>query len=589
MKQLSRTGFLFGLFLFSLPAVTAHAGGNGRITGLIKSVAGSPLNDAVITIVRELKTGEALSIARTDSSGFFKCASLTPGTYYLQVSRQGYQTVTTTKFSLDAGRTTSLDIVLQNFIGLISNNEDPRNWGLKTVMRSTSDRRLIFRDAPGGTPADIEGGAAPFYRGGAMKIASNTALGGENYLARPQASQAGVSSNFAIAEPLSQHSRMILSGQLDFGHGAFWRLRNTYNYRPDNDHDYKISAGYGQMNVNYPGSTTIASQMLSQESGLRESAVRSLAVGVEGNTNFLDILSVKYGFDYSHLQYGNSKSFFYPSIQILVRPAAGWSVQSIFSSRRISDTNSVELPDGELLSLSEPTLITMVGNHVSMSQIRHSEIAAHRDLGQDTALELAVYQDRIQGPGLPVMITTVQALNRQSQVVEMGENRSGQRGVRVTLKQRVSEALNTSIDYVYGDALSLSGVDGNLLRESLDGRLGGYLQQRNQHSITGSIDAKIPCTKTNLLATTRWYPGNPLTPVDWFSDRMDLGTKSTNFEIRQVIPLPDFGTINGRWEVLVDLRNVFNQGREVLQTNDGELILNRNPRSLRFGLNLSFR
>ncbi len=589
MKRFSRTYLLFGLFLFSLPAVTARAGSNGRITGLIKSVSGSPLSDAVITIVREVRNGEALAIARTDSRGFFKSISLTPGTYYLQVSRQGYQTVTTTKFSLDSGRTTSLDIVLQNFVGFISNNEDPRNWDLKTVMRSTSDRRLIFRNAPDGSLPDTESSTNSFYRSGAMKIASNTALGSENYLARPQSSQSGMSSNFAIAEPLSQHSRMILSGQLDFGHGTFWRLRNTYNYRPDNDHDYKVSVGYGQMNVNYPGSTSIARQMLSQETGLSESAVRTLAVGVEGNTNFLDLLALKYGFDYSHLQYGNSRSFFYPSIQILVHPASGWSIQSSFASRRISDTNTVQLPDGELLNLSEPTLITMVGNHVSMSQIRHSEVAAQRDLGQNTALALAVYQDRIQGPGLPVMITTVGPLTRQSQVVEMEENQSGQRGVRMTLKQRISEALKASVDYVYGDALSLSGVDGNALQGNLDGKLGGYLQQRNQHSITGRVDATIPRTKTNILATTRWYPGNPVTPVDWFSDRMDIGTKSTNFEIRQVIPLPDFMAINGRWEVLIDLRNVLNQGKEVLQTNDGELILNRNPRSLRFGINLSFR
>jgi hypothetical protein len=343
------------------------------------------------------------------------------------------------------------------------------------------------------------------------------------------------------------------------------------------------------MNVNYPGSTSIARQMLSQETGLRESAVRTLAVGVEGNTNFMDLLAIKYGFDYSHLQYENSKSFFYPSIQIVVHPAAGWSIQSSFASRRVSDTNTVRLPDGELLNLSEPTLITMVGNHVSMSQLRHSEIAARRDLGQKTALELAIYQDRSQGPGLPVMITTVKPLTRQSQVVEMDENHSGQRGVRMTLKQRVSEALNVSVDYVFGDALNMAGVDGITLRQSLDGTLGKYLQQRNQHSITGRVDATIPRTKTNILATTRWYPGNPLTPMDWFSDRMDIGTKSTNFEIRQVIPLPDFMTINGRWEVLVDLRNVLNQGKEIFPTNDGELILNRNPRSLRFGLSLSFR
>jgi hypothetical protein len=587
MKHLSRIFLLSCLLFVSLPPIVTYAKSSGRIAGMIKNISGNPLRDAVIRIIGEAKKGESLSIARTDGRGFFKSVKLTPGTYYLQVSHQGYLPVTTTKFVLDPGRTTSLDIVLEEFIGFIAKDDDPRNWDLKTVLRSTSDQRLIFRDLDGGR--DVDDGIDSFSRSGAMNIASNTALDGENYLARPQASQTGVTSNFAIAEPLSQHSRMILSGQLDFGRGAFWRIRDTYNYRPDRNHDYKLSVGYGQMNVNYPGSASISSQMLSEESGLRESSVRTLAFGFEGNTNFLDLLSVKYGFDYSHLHYGNSRSYFFPAVQILLQPAEGWSIQTSFASRRMSDTNCVQLPDGEILDLSEPTLITMVGNRVSMSQIQHAEISAQRKITQNTAVELAVYQDRIQGPGLPVMVTTITPDERKSQVVEMNEDRSGQRGVRVTVRRKIAENLRASVDYVYGNALTISGIVGFISGDQLDGRLAGYLNQSYQHSITGRVNATIPYVKTGVIATIRWYPGNPLTPVDWFSDRMDIGTKSTNFELRQAIPLPEFMATTGRWEILVDLRNILDQGREVLPTRDGEIVLNRNPRSLRFGLNLSFR
>jgi hypothetical protein len=70
---------------------------------------------------------------------------------------------------------------------------------------------------------------------------------------------------------------------------------------------------------------------------------------------------------------------------------------------------------------------------------------------------------------------------------------------------------------------------------------------------------------------------------------MDIGTKSVNFEIRQVIPFPEFFGNSGRWEVLIDLRNILNQGKETMPISDGDLILNRNPRALRFGLSLNFR
>ena len=589
-RDFSRTVALFGLLLFSLPASSDAGQKSGRITGMIKSVSGSPLHDAVVRIFRQVREGEALTVAKTNNQGFFKSASLTPGTYYLQISRQGYEPVTTTKFIIDPGRTASLDIVLQEFVGFITNNEDPRNWDLKTVMRSTSDRRMIFRGLPGSIPADPAD--STFYRTAAMSIASSSTPSGHNYLAFSQASQNGVSSNFAFAEPVSQHSRMILSGQLDFGNGAFWRLRNTYNYRPSNDSDYRLSVGYGQMNVNYPGFNSVSPQMLSPATSpgtaFRESGVKTLAFGVEGNTNFMDLMAIRYGFDFSRLSHGDSKSFFNPSLQILVRPAEGWNIQTSFTSRRLSDTNSVTLPDGEILNLSEPTLITMVGNRVSMSQVRHSEISAEREIGKHSALEFAVYQDRTKGPGLPVMVTTITPVERNSQVIEMNEDQYSQRGVRVTLRRQLTENLGASVAYVYGDSMNITGVDGIVLSEGLNA-LADYMQQRNQHSITGRLDATIPLTRTNILATVRWYSGSPINPVDWFSDRMDIGTKSTNFEIRQIIPVPEFIGSTSRWEILMDLRNVLNQGKEVLPTSDGEIVLNRNPRSMRFGLSVSFR
>lgn len=588
MRYFSRIMILFSIFLFLVPLV-ANAKDNGYLAGNIKSVSGNPLRNAIVKIFREMQQREIVSIMRSDNRGSFKSAHLTPGTYFLEVSRQGYQPLTTTKFAIDPGQTTSLNIILQDILDLISKEDDPRNWDLKTVLRSTSDRRLIFRDVPGENASISESGVSPFYRSGAMNIASSTSSGGEGCLLRPQTSHNGVSSNFAFAEPTSQHSRMILSGQVDFGNGAFWRVRDTFNYRPDNSHDYKVSVGYGRMNQGYLGADSISSEILSQDSDLRESGVQTLAFGLEGNTKLLDLLAIKYGFDYSRLHYGYSKSFFYPSIQILLTPSKSWNIQTSFTSQRVSDIDTIVLPDGELLNLSEPTILTMIGNQVSMSQIRHSEIAAQRTIGPETAVEVAVFQDNTRGPGLPVMITTITPLESKSNVVQMNENSFKQRGARLGIKHRITERLSGSVAYVYGDTTSISSLEELLSSEFLNSNLADYMQQRYQHSITGQIDAIIPVTKTSFLATTRWYSGNSLTPVDWFSDRMDMGTKSVNFEIRQSVPLPYFIGTTGQWDVWADMRNVFNQGREVLPAIDGEVVVNRNPRSLRFGLSLNFR
>ena len=276
-------------------------------------------------------------------------------------------------------------------------------------------------------------------------------------------------------------------------------------------------------------------------------------------------------------------------VQILITPLDGWSFQTSFTSRRTRDINSVVLPDGEVLNLSEPTLITMVGDRVSMSQVKHSEVAAERTLTPDTAVEVAVFQDRTQGPGLPLMITTFTQLEQKSHVIEMNEDLFNQRGMRVTVRQRILDCLKGSMAYVYGDTIDISNIEEPLSSQKLGETLTSYMLQGSQHSLTGRLNAILPITKTNVLATVRWYPGNPLTPVDWFSDRMDIGTKSTNFQVRQVIPLPEFFGTAGQWEIMVNMRNVLNQGREHLPAEDGEVVLDRNPRSLRFGVNLSFR
>jgi hypothetical protein len=581
----------FSLLIFSSTAAGVFGREAGHISGNVKSVSGTPLDNAIIRIIKTAQQGETLLFTRSDKYGFFKKTNLPPGIYYLQVLRNGYESTTTQKFAIDSSHTAALDIVLRDFIDLISKDDDPRNWDMKTVMRGSSDRRLIFRNLPT-EPAEKEESEnktdqALFDRGGSVSLASNTPLN-NNFVIRPQTGQDGIKSNFAFAEPINQNSRMIISGQADFGYNSFWRLRNTYNYRPDNDHDYRVSVGYGRMIGGYPAANSMPSKLAPSDSN-PETQLQTLAFSMEGTTKFFDLMSIRYGMDYSHLLYTENRSFTYPSLEILITPFSGWSVKTSLSSRRISDNNSVILPDGESLNLSEPTLITMVGNHVSMSQVRHSEVSAERTLGQDTAIEVAVYQDRTQGPGLPIMVTTITPEGRHSNLIELNEDGSSQQGTRLTINRNFFDFLSGSIAYVYGEATKISNVQPTSGDNVNSDYLKKFARQRYHHAITGKIDGKVQATNTKLLATFRWYPENPVTPVDWFSDRMDIGTKSVNFEIRQVIPFPNFLGNPGRWEVLIDLRNMFNQGKESMPISNGELVLNRNPRSLRFGLSLNFR
>jgi|GEM_PF-736056 len=578
------------LSLSAVPSITASEVNSGRISGSIRNSSGSPLRDAFINIFKSATQKEFLKVTRVRSNddGFFRVSNLTPGVYFMKVSHEGYQAVSTETFKVESNRTTTLNITLQYLINYISNEDDPRNWNLKTVMRSSSDRRMIFRYHSARGPDVDRGKASPFSRNGTMSLASNTFLGNQQYLNRPQTSPNGIVTNFAFAEPLSRNSRMIFSGQFDYGRSSFWRMRDTIHYRPDDSHDYKMSFGYGRMNLDYPGEDSLESPLAPEDQNAPGSWIRTIAFGLEGTTRFHDILSINYGFDYSRLYYGKYKSFVYPSLEIVLSPSKGWFITTSFTSRRKQDRNSVMLSTGEVLDLSEPTLITVAGDSVSMSQVRHSEIAIEKTISPDTALEVAVYRDSLWGPGMPLMITTITPENQSSRVINLNEDRSSQQGMRITLDRRIFFNLDGSLAYVYGEATNVLDVAEHIPIRTLNSLFRAYTRQQFHHSITGQLDATIPDTHTNLLTTIHWYPGNTLSPIDWLSDSMEIGSKSLNFEIRQLIPVQNFLFNTGRWEILLDLRNVLNQGEKVIPAAEGVVVLNRNPRSLRFGLNLNF-
>ena len=160
----------------------------------------------------------------------------------------------------------------------------------------------------------------------------------------------------------------------------------------------------------------------------------------------------------------------------------GWLVQTSFTSRRLSDSNSVMLPDGEIYDLAEPTFLTMVDNRVSMSQVRHSEISVRKSLEHDTDIELAVYQDNIRGPGLPLLLTTVTPQESRTDVVELGEDHSSQRGLRISIYRKIMNDLAGAIAYGYGTAASISSIDDPVTWRSPDCAFLRYACRRYQHA-----------------------------------------------------------------------------------------------------------
>ncbi len=562
---------------------------SGVVTGRVSAKDGSAVLGAIISVFRRDRDGGTISFTRSDKNGFYRIANIAPGAYALQVTREGFQPLTNSDVKIAGGKATTLNVILQDVIDLISDDKDPRNWDLKSVMRSTSDRRMIFKDLPGPIDPGQLGADMPYFsRSATVNVASSSGLGGENYTVYPGSAQSGIASNFAFAEPVSEHGRMILSGQLSSGMDSYWRVRDTYQYRQPG-RDMKFSVGYGRMGLSSASYTDPSrpAQFLTQDPAAHDSTVQTVAMGFAGKSKIMDTLSMEYGFDFSRVYYGPARNFFSPNFQLVVTPADTWLIRTSMLTRRVSDANSLYLPDGELLNLMEPTYIAKIGGDLQVSQFRHKELAVAKELPEDTSVELAVYEDSMDGPGTPFLVGTRDENGVQTNVSQLRQDQTSQRGVRIAVSRKLLEYLAGSVVYVYGSGARVSPVDSTLPADLIARDLLDFVHRSYYHSLTGEVHARMPRTNTNVAAAVRWYPGYSLTPIDLFADRMDILTKGVNFSIRQPIPLPEFMGTAGRWEALLDIRNLFDQGADPIKTATGDVLLIRNPRSLRFGINLN--
>ena len=590
MKRLC--GLAIIVFALASTPVALEAKAGGRISGKVSDSAGEGLAGAVITLFRENGEGGTLSFTRSDRRGAYSIANLSPGSYYLQVSRAGYHPLTNSNISIDSGKIITLNVVLQTFVDLISAEPDPRNWDLKSVVRSTSDRRLIFRDLPVSGTDDSPQPVAEeptFTRGAALEVATNSGMGSENYFVSPSSGQNGVISNFAYTEPVAGSGRVIFSGQLNSGSDSFWQVRDTFHYRTEPGRDLSFSVGYGRLGLNDAGMSSLAqpAEFLNRDPSVRDSGVQLLDVGFAGRSQFLEGLSVDYGFDLTRVYSGATKSFLSPYFQVVLTPADTWFLKAAMASRRASDSNTVFLPDGEPLNLTQPIYIAKIDGVLHLSQFKHGEIAVEKTLPGHASIEVAVYEDRMNGPGIPFLVTAISPGNEDTMVAQLREDQTAQHGLRIVANRRILDFLTGSVAYVYGTGTAMRVDGSSVSSEELARDLLAYMHRSYYHSFTSQLNASFRKTHTNVTAIVRWYPGTPITPIDLFTDRADVLTKGVNLMVRQALPFPEFMSSVGRWEALVDLRNLFDQGNPLIPTSDGELVLTRNPRSLRFGLNLN--
>ena len=103
--------FVFALALCFLCVQSAFGQSTAAITGTITDATGAVVPNATVTI-RNQNTGIERT-SQTDTAGQYLVASLTPGTYRIEVKSQGMQTVVANNLTVDVGTTVRQDFALK--------------------------------------------------------------------------------------------------------------------------------------------------------------------------------------------------------------------------------------------------------------------------------------------------------------------------------------------------------------------------------------------------------------------------------------------------------------------------------------------
>jgi len=227
----------------------------------------------------------------------------------------------------------------------------------------------------------------------------------------------------------------------------------------------------------------------------------------------------------------------------------------------------------------------MVNYLPRLESARHHEASlSYRD--EKTALQAAAYYDRIANPAL----TGVGEFTADGgdALPDVFSGRFTYRGVgyagvgaRLVAERQLGAGFTATVDYAFGNALEMDRA-GVALSEARE-----WIRPALHHTAAGKLSGVVPRSRTRWAASYRWVDGPVLTPVDMFDNSIGRTGPFLSILIRQ--PVPYLGSLPGRMEAMVDVRNLLAQGYVPVLGEDGHTVyLVESARAVRGGFSFTF-
>lgn len=562
MRRLSHLVVVLGL---ALPVWCAGADKTATIAGYVRNANGVPQMGAMVDVL-----GSALQRLRvfTDEEGYFSAKGLAPGNYSLRVSAPAFLPTLRDKINVRAGASVLLNLTLSTLFDSVQfaprrGNVDNGDWDW--VLRSTANRPVL-RVLPDGTPIMLASkpSETPDFRGTLSFVAGSSSQG--------FGSLSDMSTGFTLEKSLFSADTLRFRGDVGYGEG----LPNAV---------LRASFKHQMSNGSTPQIALTMRRLSTPDLGLRNADLQALALSTSDDIVLGDVLELKFGSELQSIQFLGKVTALRPFGSVTAHLSPDTILEYKYTTSRPT-TRAEKGFDSAPADLSETDpRMSMNGFAPALEKAHHQEIAlSHRE--GDTSMQVAVYHDRVVDPALTGVGDFSSVMGDVLPDLYSGtftyQGRDfGVEGMRIVLERKLTSDITATIDYGFGGSLDLNGNRVSLVDAQENSTI------RYRHSVGGKISGTTPKTKTRWIASYGWTGGRSLTPVDMFNSSAGQTDPFLDFFVRQ--PLPGTGSLPGRMDLIVEVRNLLAQGYVPVFGQDGHTVyLVQSARAVRGGVAFSF-
>jgi hypothetical protein len=585
----------------------------GQIVGQVHDEAGSPIEGVVISAL-----GSANAFAVSDKLGQFSLRQLPPGPYLVRAHREGYLTVRGTIIDVRPASRTPSSLTMHRegtasearvaeaavggtAIGAVQvpeaeadeRSESDLAWRLRRLKRSI----LRETDTMAALPADDFSFADPFEvlgraveqsaRAAGALFADVTFNGQVDLLTTGafdtpsellQLDRTRSVAFFSVGSNVGDHGAWAVRAAMNQGDLDSWMLAGSYAARAGVPHRYEAGMSYSLQR--YQAGTTAAL------AALPDAARNVGAVFAYDEWALSPRFTVGYGANFAYYDYLTEPSLLSPRIAASFMATPVWRLRGL-ATRQLSAPGAQEfLP---------PTRASWLPPQRTFSPLSadgfRTQSLEHYEMGVDRLLRTATVGVRVFRQQVDDQMTTLFGLRRHDGPAEaLGHYYVGTvgdasiDGVGLSVSHAISANMRGAVEYSFAAAQWTGGpspADAAQLARFTPVMLHNG-EREHIHDVMTSLETEVPQTATRVVVFYR--VNSAFVKADGGDEERGLDGR---FELQVNQSLPFMNFMRSQWEMLVAVRNMFNETTPGASIYN-EILVVRPPKRIVGGITVRF-